>query len=298
MTGPAQSGPVVFGLRFHGVPRTLHTSHVPTLPIPWEDPRPPTGVRRRASVRWGGVYRRLLASRFSGDTVVVYSSDHGEMLGAHGGMHQKWHNAYDESIRVPLLVSGPGIPAGGRIDAPSSHVDLVPTLLGLAGLDAEAIRAKLAGRFTEARPLVGRDLSPAIRDGRGAAAADEAIYFMTEDEVSEGLDQTSAIGRSYKAVKEPAKVEAVVARLDTGRGPRLWKYARSYEQSQIGDPEQSRSRRGDQELELYDLEGDPTEATNLAHAGQATGESRAAREQLERLLSEQRRKKALHPQHR
>ena len=46
------------------------------------------------------------------NTIIVLTSDHGDMLGAHGGMHQKWHNAYDESIRVPLLISGPGVPAG------------------------------------------------------------------------------------------------------------------------------------------------------------------------------------------
>jgi arylsulfatase A-like enzyme len=54
------------------------------------------------------VLQRLAASRFRDDTIVVYTSDHGEMLGAHGGMHQKWHNAYDETLRVPLLIAGPG----------------------------------------------------------------------------------------------------------------------------------------------------------------------------------------------
>jgi arylsulfatase A-like enzyme len=240
------------------------------------------------------VLRRLQASRFMENTIVVYTSDHGDMLGAHGGMHQKWHNAYDESIRVPLLISGPGIPAGGRVEQLSSHVDLLPTLLGLAGLDAAALARTLASRHTEAQPLVGRDLSELLRGGQGA---DLPIYFMTEDEVSEGLDQTTVIGRPYEAVEEPAKVEAVLARIDVGDGPRLWKYARAYRRSLIGDPADASPAWLPErdECELYDLDADPTETHNLAHRGHGDRRSRAALAQMEALLAEQRTRKALHP---
>ncbi len=239
------------------------------------------------------VLGRLDSSRFREDTIVVYTSDHGEMLGAHGGMHQKWHNAYDETIRVPLLIAGPGVPAGRRIDHLSSHVDLLPTLLGLAGLDAGALARTLSDRHTEAQPLVGRDLSGLIRGGE---ASDEPIYFMTEDEVTEGLDQTTVLGRRYEAVAEPAKVEAVVARLDLGDGPRLWKYARAYRRSLIGDPADASRLPERDEAELYDLDADPLEIHNLAHH-RLLGDrsSRAAEARLEALLREQRAQKALHP---
>lgn len=238
------------------------------------------------------VLARLQASRFRDDTIVVFTSDHGEMLGAHGGMHQKWHNAYDESLRVPLLISGPGIPAGARVDHLSSHVELLPTLLGLAGLDSAELARTLAARHTEARPLVGRDLSSLARGGQ---APDEPIYFMTEDEVSEGLDQQTVLGRSYEAVAEPAKVEAVVARLDLGDGPRLWKYARAYRRSLIGDPADASSLPERDERELYDLDADPLETDNLAHRGRGDRRSRAAEDALEALLVELRTRKALHP---
>jgi len=42
-----------------------------------------------------------------GDTVVIYLSDHGEMLGSHGGMFQKWHSAYDEILKVPFIFHNP-----------------------------------------------------------------------------------------------------------------------------------------------------------------------------------------------
>lgn len=68
------------------------------------------------------------------NTVVVYTSDHGELLAAHGYMgHKRW--PYDESIRVPLAVRWPGRIAAGRIlQKPVAAIDLYPTLLGLAGL--------------------------------------------------------------------------------------------------------------------------------------------------------------------
>lgn len=240
--------------------------------------------------------RRLAASPFADDTIIVYTSDHGDMLGAHGGMHQKWHNAYDESLRVPLLVAGPGIPAGRRVDQPTSHVDLLPTLLGLAGLDPAVLATTLSATHTEAQPPVGRDLSAVVRGAvHDAPPSDEPIYFMTEDEVSEGLDQTTIIGRRYEAVTEPAKVEAIVARLDLGDGPRLWKYARSYRRSLIGDPADASRLPERDEAELYDLDADPLETDNLAHHNLLDRKARAAESRLADLLAEQRARKALHP---
>ena len=56
----------------------------------------------------GRILEALDASGMADDTVVVFTSDHGDMLGVHGGMQQKWCNAYDESVRVPMIVKGPG----------------------------------------------------------------------------------------------------------------------------------------------------------------------------------------------
>lgn len=249
-------------------------------------------LHKRVDRQVARVLQRLDASRFREDTLVVYTSDHGEMLGAHGGMHQKWHNAYDESLRVPLIVAGPEVPAGGRVELLSSHVDVLPTLLGLAGLDAAALAGRLAARHTEAQPLVGRDLSAALR---GGVCDDAAIYFMSEDEVTEGLDATSAIGRGYEPVAEPAKVEAALARIDLGEGPRLWKIARAYERSQIGDPAEASRRPGREEFELYDLDADPLETDNRAEPGLLDREARPAWRRMSEILAEVRARKALHP---
>ncbi|MFJ9693958.1 sulfatase [Kitasatospora sp. NPDC101183] len=68
------------------------------------------------------------------ETVVVFSSDHGDGAGAHR-WNQKWA-LYEECVRVPLVVTGPGVPAGAvdeRLVA--AGLDLIPTLCDLAGLD-------------------------------------------------------------------------------------------------------------------------------------------------------------------
>ena len=67
-------------------------------------------------------------------TVVVRCSDHGEMGLAHGGLRQKMFNAYEETINVPLVFSNPTLfPTGAETDALASLVDVLPTLLTLAG---------------------------------------------------------------------------------------------------------------------------------------------------------------------
>lgn len=76
------------------------------------------------------------------DTVVVYTADHGEMLGERGMWYK--HSFFEASSRVPLIVSFPGTLTPRREPRPVSHVDLLPTLLDLVtdaehGLDLEGI---------------------------------------------------------------------------------------------------------------------------------------------------------------
>jgi len=65
------------------------------------------------------------------NTLVVYTSDHGEMLGEHG----LWlkNNLLEGAARVPLIMAGAGLPRGMTIEAPVSHVDLVATLVDFSG---------------------------------------------------------------------------------------------------------------------------------------------------------------------
>ena len=78
----------------------------------------------------GRILDALDGSGMADDTIVVFTSDHGDLLGAHGGLVQKWGNAFDEATRVPLLVHGPGRAPRPRRDhradqprRPDPHVD-------------------------------------------------------------------------------------------------------------------------------------------------------------------------------
>ena len=90
------------------------------------------------------------------------------MQGAHGGMHEKWHVAYEEALHVPFVVSGPLMHGGAReVDMPTNHADLIPTLIGLAGIDADDALA----RSPATTPKPDRSSAATCRRWSGRAGA-------------------------------------------------------------------------------------------------------------------------------
>jgi arylsulfatase A-like enzyme len=236
--------------------------------------------------------RQAVTDGGSDDAVLVRTSDHGDLLGAHGGLHQKWFNLYDEATRVPFVVARIGNRATRprAVSAPTSHVDIVPTLLAAAGVDVDATAALLAESFSEVHPLPGRDLMPVV-DG---APADEtrAVYLMTRDNVLEGDTGASAAARGLGITVDPpallrirvpahvaANFEGLVVSVEDDDAPggagHLWKLVRTFDDpSTWTDPgvrhlasngmggETYRTEPLDDQWELYDLTADPTEAQN------------------------------------
>lgn len=106
------------------------------------------------------------------DTVIIFSSDHGDMLGDFGIWDKRYF--YEQSVGVPLVMAGPRVPRGerdlvGKVSkALVSGIDLYPTILTLAGAD-EAPLAK--------RP--GRDLLTILREERGAARREVVAELAT-----------------------------------------------------------------------------------------------------------------------
>jgi arylsulfatase A-like enzyme len=194
--------------------------------------------RRSMAVYWGFVtlideligrlLGRLETLGLADDTIVVFTSDHGEQMGSHG-LFQK-SCMYEEALRVPLLVRVPArmLTAAGRgrrIDAPVSLADVAPTLLRLAGLEETG------------RPLLepqGRDLAgwitgrePVPPDNRGVSADPAAGAVFSEY-------------KPYGAVEQMTDIRCIA-------GPR-YKYAWN---------------RDDRD-ELYDTWADPAELRNRA----------------------------------
>ncbi len=232
-------------------------------------------------------------------TVLVRTADHGELLGAHGGLHQKWFNLYDEATRVPFVVArvGPdGTPrrTGARVEEPTSHVDLVPTLLGAAGIDPAEVESQLRDSFSEVHPLPGRDLMLVV-DGADEPDTERAVYLLTRDNMPEGDSGASGMARRFGRIEKPplpmriqvpahvaANHEGLVTRVAetdaTGGGGRLWKIVRSFDDpatwtepgvrhlatSGPAGPTYRTESLPDQ-WELYDLDTDPIEAINRWH---------------------------------
>ncbi|MBD1584969.1 sulfatase-like hydrolase/transferase [Pseudoalteromonas sp. S16_S37] len=76
------------------------------------------------------VYETLKQTSLFENTIVVFTSDHGELLGSHGGLHQKWYTAYQEVLNVPFIISNPNVfkKPNHQLDVTTSHVDLLPNL--------------------------------------------------------------------------------------------------------------------------------------------------------------------------
>ena len=77
------------------------------------------------------------------ETLVIYTSDHGEMLGTSGLWAKSF--MYEPSVGVPLIVRGPGVAAGTVLEVPVSLVDVYPTVLETAGIELDEQDADLAG---------------------------------------------------------------------------------------------------------------------------------------------------------
>ncbi len=127
----------------------------------------------------GELLRTLDAQGLGGSTRIVYTSDHGENLGARG----LWGKTtmYEESVGVPLLLAGPGVPQGLVCATPVTHVDLFPTVLEATGTPASPEDAGLPGRslfpiiggqepgrsaFAEFHGMGSSTASYMVRDGR------------------------------------------------------------------------------------------------------------------------------------
>lgn len=97
----------------------------------------------------GRILAALEKSGHLNDTIVIYTADHGLALGSHGLLGKQ--SLYEHSMRCPLIIAGPGIPAGRSTRAFTYLFDLFPTICTLAGIEPPA-------------GLAGRDLRPLWQD--------------------------------------------------------------------------------------------------------------------------------------
>jgi len=176
----------------------LYDAHAPyTPPRAWSErhpERPYDGEISEVDAQVGRLLQELERRGLAGSTVVAVAADHGEGLGEHG---EQTHGLllYEPTLHVPLLLRGPGLPAGTVIQTPLSLVDLAPTLTGLLGHPLPA---------PAGRPLDGRDLSAALRAGTEPPPAD--VYAETRYPAIFGWSPLAALRRrelKYIAAPQP-----------------------------------------------------------------------------------------------
>jgi arylsulfatase A-like enzyme len=108
-------------------------------------------------------------------TLVVVTSDHGDEFLEHGNKNHM-RTVYVESVRVPLVLSGPGVPRQRVVDTPVGLQDVAPTILDLLGvpadgMDGTSLRALMSGRTQDHPPVLSVLYSPFRHDPRVQALA-------------------------------------------------------------------------------------------------------------------------------
>lgn len=133
-----------------------------------EFPRTPEETRRHIAEYYGmisdmdekigEILAALSRMGLAEDTIVVYTADHGLSVGQHGLLGKQ--NLYDHSVRVPLILRGPGVPSGMLVDSLTHSYDVYPTLCELAGLeipasaDAQSLLPLMERSAAETRPYL------------------------------------------------------------------------------------------------------------------------------------------------
>ncbi len=195
------------------------------------------------------------------DTVIVFTADHGEMGGSHGGLKGKGPFVYEQNAHVPMIIAHPTGPSGASCIALTSHLDLVPTFVGLTGLPETQ-------RPANVKALPGHDFSgllanpqeaklDAMRPGvlfnyLGLATVDAKYLQSVMDSQMLNTAQPS-IGQANLTKR------GLVSFAFDGR----YKFGRYYAPTAFNTPLTLEEILKNNDAQLFDLESDPHELHNL-----------------------------------
>jgi arylsulfatase len=196
------------------------------------------------------------------DTAIVFTADHGEMGGAHGGLKGKGPFAYEQNIHVPLIITHPQAKAGATCSALTSHIDLLPTFVGLSGVPDEKHPESV-------NSLPGRDFSALVTKPNvaNAAAARDGILFnyISPGTIDAGF-LLKTIGGVLKNQPTPPLSEANLNKrgfLSVAFDGR-YKFGRFFAPAACNTPQTLDEILDNNDVQLFDLTNDPGETRNLA----------------------------------
>ncbi|HRW30719.1 MAG TPA: sulfatase-like hydrolase/transferase, partial [Emcibacteraceae bacterium] len=196
------------------------------------------------------------------DTIVILTSDHGEMGGSHGLRH-KGPFMYRENINVPLVVRYPGGQKGVKSNAMMSAIDFAPTLIGLVGEDYSKIEKR----------LLGYDYSGIILGKKVRERNEILVNFSNTTQGNSRLEKIRMLQKEAEKKGAPVvqfKFPDDFIQFDTrtlGRGiiTGRYKFSRWFAPGDHHKPTTWQMLVGRNDLELYDLDADPLEMNNLIH---------------------------------
>jgi len=223
-------------------------------------------LQRLADESLGTVLSALEAAGAWDDTVVIFTSDHGDMCGSHG-LRSKGPFVYDEIMRVPLYMRVPGVTTpGSTTDALATHVDLAATICALAGLDPAAV----GGSGAEGSGLQGVDFSSVLADP--ATSVRDHVLFAQDSAQTRNLNQVRyALRGFFDGQTKYARYYGV-----GGGKPSSGLWGRDPGQK-LFDVDCDFD---DQDHEWYDHDADPLELVNVANDRSRRSELRGLFERL------------------
>jgi arylsulfatase len=196
------------------------------------------------------------------DTAVVFTADHGEMAGAHGGLKGKGPFCYEANAHVPLIIAHPDGKPGTSCSALTSHLDLLPTFVGLTGLPEEKRSAAVKG-------LPGHNFAPLLGNPGPATvhANRKGVLFnyLGIGTVDANYLRRVMVGLA-KGKKSPPLTEIDLNKrrflsfVFDGR----YKFARYYAPNAFNAPKTLAQIFQYNDVQLFDLKSDPDEMHNLA----------------------------------
>lgn len=206
------------------------------------------------------IFAALESSGQAGRTVVLLTGDHGEMGGAHG-MRAKGPMIYAENVDVPLVVIHPDVRGGSTSNAVVGALDLVPTMLSFAGVDA----LEAAQRYPF---LKGYDISPLVSTPSASGPRDQSGNLVVF---------TAALGTHPMATWRRARLRPGEARFPAdhidmstrsflrGFYDRRYRFGRYFSPNNHHVPTTWEELLANNDLELYDEIADPHSLDNLAN---------------------------------
>ena len=203
-------------------------------------------------------------------TIVIFTSDHGELLGAHGGLSGKGTTTYRQQNHVPMLVVHPGMPGGQRCLETTSHLDIVPTVVALTGKPTAPVADTLARmKGQDFSPLLRRPVDPDFTRRRGGVLFCYSQLMVHDPKFTRELydtlfDKSIARAAQFRTI-ETFPVDWSLRVCIRSITDERYKFSRYFSFRDFNTPATLEELRARNDLELYDLARDPDEMVNLAH---------------------------------